>query len=151
MSGAANSITVVIDGVAVAAGRPRMTRQGFAFTPQKTRKFQAHARLVAQLVMDGRPPIVHPVHLKAVIELPIPTSWSKRRDAAALAGAIRPTSRPDLDNYLKGATDALSGIVVADDSLIVEIAATKQYGRDPKIVLVVTPLLDAEPSNRRVR
>ena len=73
-------------------------------------------------------------------ELPIPVSWSKRRRAVAITGDIRPTSRPDLDNFIKAAADAVSGIVVADDSLIVELDARKRYGSDPKVVLTIVPL-----------
>jgi Holliday junction resolvase RusA-like endonuclease len=142
-------ITIVIDGTAVPKGRPRMTRRGITYTPSATRKYEAHGRLAAQLAMDGRPPIVAPARMIAHIELPIPSSWSQRRQAAALAGDIRPTSRPDLDNYLKAALDAINGIVVADDSLIVEFDARKRYGLDPKVVLTITPLGTA-PSNGKV-
>jgi len=51
-----------------------------------------------------------------------------------------------LDNYAKAATDALNGIVVADDSLIVELDARKRYGTAPKVVLTVMPL-SARPAN----
>jgi Holliday junction resolvase RusA-like endonuclease len=132
-------VTIVIDGTAVAKGRPRMTRRGFAYTPAATRKYEAHGRLAAQLAMNGRP-IALPPRMVALVELPIPVSWSKRRRAVAITGDIRPTSRPDLDNFIKAAADAVSGIVVADDSLIVELDARKRYGSDPKVVLTIVPL-----------
>jgi Holliday junction resolvase RusA-like endonuclease len=137
----------MIDGSAVAKGRARFTRAGFAYTPAKTRKYEAHGRLAAQLAMGNRPPITGPVHLTTLIELPIPASWSKRRSAAAIVGQIRPTSRPDLDNYLKSAMDAICGIVIADDSLVVKVTAEKKFGVDPKLVLLITPL-GAMASNR---
>ena len=132
-------VTIVIDGTAVAKGRPRMTRRGFAYTPAATRKYEAHGRLAAQLAMNGRP-IALPRRMVALVELPIPVSWSKRRRAVAITGDIRPTSRPDLDNFIKAAADAVSGIVVADNSLIVELDARKRYGSDPKVVLTIVPL-----------
>src|SRR5262249_24973111 len=81
-SAQADPITVIVRGLAVAKGRPRFTRKGFAFTPAKTRKYEAHGRLAAQLAMDDRPPLNGPVFLTARVELPIPASWSKRRTAA---------------------------------------------------------------------
>jgi Holliday junction resolvase RusA-like endonuclease len=108
------AVTIIIDGPAVAKGRPRVTLRGFVYTPAATRKYEAHGRLAAQLAMDGRPPIDVPISLTMAVELPIPISWSGRRRAAAITGDIRPTSRPDLDNYVKAAADAISGIVVAD-------------------------------------
>ena len=89
-----------------------------------------------------------PGDLTALVELPIPASWSKRRNAAAIVGSICPTSRPDIDNYLKSAMDAINGIVVADDSLIVKVAVEKKFGVDPKLVLLVTPIDAATPIGR---
>jgi Holliday junction resolvase RusA-like endonuclease len=143
-------ITVVIRGPAVAKGRPRFTRKGFAYTPAKTRGYEGHGRFMAQLAMDGLTPFTGPVGLTALFELPIPASWSKRRLAAAVVGAIRPTSRPDVDNFLKTAMDAINGIVVADDSLIVSVRAEKKFGLDPKLVLLIEPIA-ASPSSREAR
>ena len=97
--------------------------------------------------MGERPPLIGPVHLTALIELPIPASWSRRRTAAAMVGKILPTSRPDIDNFLKSGMDAINGIVVSDDRLIVKVTVEKQYGVDPKFVLLTTPL-GAMASNR---
>ena len=144
---AASSITVTVRGPAAPKGRPRFTRAGFAYTPAKTRKYEAHGRLAAQVVMGDKPPFAGPVHLTALIELPIPSSWSKRRCASAIVGDIRPTSRPDIDNYLKSGMDVINGIVVADDSLIVKVTLEKKFGIDPKLVLLITPL-GALASNR---
>jgi Holliday junction resolvase RusA-like endonuclease len=100
-------VTIIIDGPAVAKARPRITRKGIAYTPAATRKYEAHGRLAAQLAMNGRPPITSPVSVVMRVELPIPASWSARRRAAATTGNIRPTGRPDLDNFIKAALDVL--------------------------------------------
>ena len=88
-------------------------------------------RLAAQLAMGDRLALNDPVCLTAVIELPVPASWSKRRTAAAIVGDIRPTSRPDVDNILKSAMDAINRMVVADDSLIVKVTVERKFGVDP--------------------
>jgi Holliday junction resolvase RusA-like endonuclease len=98
--------------------------------------------------MNGRPPIDVPVRIELLVELPVPASWSRRKTADAITGHIRPTSRPDVDNYLKAILDAISTIVVADDAQVVEVHATKLFGVAPKMVATVFPL-DAAPSNRR--
>jgi Holliday junction resolvase RusA-like endonuclease len=142
-------VTVVITGSPVAKGRPRFVRKtGVAFTPSHVRKFEAHGRLSAQLAMDGRPPIEAPVRLELLVELPIPKSWSKRKSADAITGHIRPTSRPDVDNYLKAILDAINTIVVADDAQVVEVYAKKKFSVAPKMIATIFPL-DATPSNRR--
>jgi Holliday junction resolvase RusA-like endonuclease len=133
-------VTVVVDGVAVAKGRPRFVRKtGVAFTPAHVRKYESAARFAASVAMDGRPPLSGPVRLELLIVLPIPTSWSRKRRLAAIGGLIHPTSRPDLDNYIK-LCDALNAIVVIDDSQIVEVRARKRYGEAPKLVATIFPL-----------
>jgi Holliday junction resolvase RusA-like endonuclease len=141
-------ITVIITGEPVAKARARATRRGFVYTPAATRKFEAHGRLAAQVAMDGRPPIDAPVRIELLVELPVPASWSKRKAAAAITGGIRPTSRPDVDNFLKAILDAINTIVVADDAQVVEVSATKKFGTAPKMVATIFPL-DAASSNRR--
>jgi Holliday junction resolvase RusA-like endonuclease len=143
-------ITLVIQGAPVAKGRPRMTRRGITYTPAATRKYEAHGRLAAQMAMDGRPPIEAPVRIELLIELPIPASWSKRKAADAITGHIRPTSRPDVDNYLKAILDAINSIVIADDAQVVEVFAKKKFGIAPKMLMTVYPL-DAAASNRKAR
>ena len=134
------AVTIVIGGEPVAKGRPRMTREGFAYTPAATRKYEAHGRLAAQLAMDGRPPLTVPVRAEIVIDLPVPASWSGKRREAALVGGIRPTTRPDADNYVKAALDAINAIVVSDDSMIVDLVVTKKYAAVPALTIVITPL-----------
>jgi hypothetical protein len=70
------------------------------------------------------------------------------RCADAITGHIRPTSRPDVDNYLKAILDAINTIVVADDAQIVEVYAKKKFSVAPKMIATIFPL-DATPSNRR--
>src|SRR5215471_8238394 len=108
------AITITINGEVVAKGRPRMTRRGFVYTPAATRKYEAHACLAAQVAMGDRTPLQVPVRIELIVELPVPTSWSKKRGAAALAGTIAPTSKPDIDNYVKAALDAINTIIVSD-------------------------------------
>jgi len=135
------AVTIIIGGEPVAKGRARATRKGIIYTPAKTRRYEAHGRLAAQLAMDGRPPITVPVQAEIVIDLPVPASWSAKRRDGALRGDIRPTTRPDADNYVKAALDAVNAIVVADDSLVVDLAVTKKYAAVPALTIVISPLL----------
>ena len=134
------AVTIVIAGPPTAKGRPRMTRKGFAYTPAATRKYEAHGRLAAQQAMDGRPSITAPVRAQIIVDLPVPTSWSMKRRDAALRGDIRPTSRPDTDNYIKAALDSINAIVIADDCLVVELTTVKQYASVPQLKIMIEPL-----------
>jgi Holliday junction resolvase RusA-like endonuclease len=123
----------------VAKARPRVTREGFVFTPANTR----------QEAMVDRAPIAVPVRAEISVDLPVPQSWSAKRQAAALAGYIRPTSRPDTDNYVKAALDAINGIAITDDSLVVELAARKRYLRVPKLTVTPPPSAAANGGTAR--
>ena len=90
--------------------------------------------------MDGRPPINVPVCAEIIIDLVPPGSWSTRRRVAALRGEVRPTTRPDCDNYVKAGLDCINNIVVSDDSMIVDLVVSKKYAAVPQLTITVTPL-----------
>jgi hypothetical protein len=62
--------------------------------------------------------------------LPFRPPGRKNATQAALRGDVRPTSRPNLDNFVKSALDAINTIVVADDCQIVELTARKRFSAD---------------------
>lgn len=133
------AITIAVLGEPVAKGRARMTRQGHAYTPSKTRHYENLLRLAATREMAGRAPFDGPVAMELLATLPIPASWSRKRQQAALVGMEKPGKRPDLDNLEKAASDALNAVVYRDDSLIVEKRSRKVYGQQPGIIVTVTP------------
>ena len=133
------TITITLDGVPVAKGRPRFGT-GRCFTPQKTAHYESYGRLAAGLAMAGRAPLEGALHASVKVCLPVPASWSKKKTDSALSGNIRPVSRPDIDNYLKLCFDAFNEIVFKDDSQIVSVSAEKVYSDKPGLVVEVTPL-----------
>jgi Holliday junction resolvase RusA-like endonuclease len=121
-------------------GRPRFARAtGRAFTDARTRSYEGDLRAYATEAMRGREIIAGPVLLKMVAIFPVPTSWSRKKRAAALAGSVRPTVKPDLDNILK-LTDALNGVVWRDDAQVVTATQMKVYGERPALRLEVIPI-----------
>jgi Holliday junction resolvase RusA-like endonuclease len=77
--------------------------------------------------MRGAPPTLEAVSLEVVVSLPIPQSWSRKKQQAARWGVVRPTSRPDIDNYIKAVFDGCNEIVWKDDSQVVQVTATKRH------------------------
>ena len=73
------------------------------------------------------------------LDLPIPSSWSARKRAAAITGEIVPTGKPDLDNLLRSFLDGIRTIVIDDDAVIVGVRATKRYGVAPLTVCTIGP------------
>lgn len=109
-------------------------------------KTEAYEKVLAEagaLFMRGKDPTENPVALLVHAFRQIPESWSKRDKQAALDGGIRPTARPDWDNYGK-ITDALNGIVWKDDSQVVDGRVIKIFSEAPALRIEVRELL---PSN----
>ncbi len=141
MSG--GSIRIVIPGAAQAKGRPRLAviaGHARAFTPAKTRSKEGVVAVLAMEVMGGRPPLTGPVAMEVCATLVPAASWPKKRRTAALAGEVRPTKKPDLDNALKLIWDALNGVVYADDAQVVAVSARKVYGEVAETIVTVRPL-----------
>lgn len=136
--------TVVIElaGEVVAKGRPKFAMRGkgqrpIAYTPGKTRQYEDQLRLAAHNAMAGRPLLLGPLLMRVTASLPVPGSWSEKKRKECLTQAILPTKRPDLDNYIKIALDALNCVVFADDNQIVALTARKEYSAKPGIKIVV--------------
>lgn len=131
------TIDLVIPGAPVAKGRPRFSRRsGRTFTPAKTAQAEETlaGRAMALLAGVEGLPLQGPLRLEATFTSVQPSSWSKKKRAETPA----PTSRPDVDNLLKLATDALNGVVWVDDAQLVTIICRKVYGDTPSTRLIVT-------------
>ena len=137
-----DTITIEVAGPPVAKGRGRVGRRANGrprvFTPPETRSYEDRLRGAAVQAMRGRASFDGAVEVTLEVQIMAPTWWPRERRRLALAGEIRPTSRPDLDNYIK-TLDALNDVVWRDDSAIVKITATKVYSDRPALVITVRP------------
>lgn len=133
-------IEIVVLGVPVAKGRPRFAKAtGHTYTPEKTRNFEAALKYAAEQAMGDRPPLQGPISLEIKVKLPIAQSWPKKQQAAARSGALRPTKKPDFDNYAK-TVDALNMVVWLDDGQVVEATVSKNYSDKPGMWIRVKPI-----------
>jgi Holliday junction resolvase RusA-like endonuclease len=130
-------IVIELLGEPKGKGRPRFTRSGIAYTPVKTRSYEASLAWTAAAAMKGAKPLEGPLALTVEAYVPIPSSWSGKRQRMAAAGDIRPTTRPDADNIMK-TLDGLNGIVWRDDAQIVDVRCVKAYSERPRLVVTVT-------------
>lgn len=132
--------TLQIAGESVAKGRPKLgtvNGHAMAFTPTKTRNYEAYVRELAECEWKRAPIAERPIWLRATFVRAIPASWSIKKKNAASANRVHPTGRPDLDNCVKAITDALNSIVYADDALIVALDVRKVYGAIPHAVVTL--------------
>lgn len=113
----------------VAKGRPRFTKQGFTYTPAKTRDAEAYLRAFASQYPKFAPGL--PLSVSIDFYLTKPKSVGKKREF--------PIVRPDLDNYIK-IVDAFNGVLWDDDSQIIRMLARKEYGYPARIEIEINPI-----------
>jgi Holliday junction resolvase RusA-like endonuclease len=132
-------VQFTVAGRPLAKGRVRFTGKGVAYTPSRTVAYEGQLAAAAATAMAGRPPVEGPVAVTLNVDMPIATSWPQKKKHAAEIGGIRPTGRPDLDNFAK-MLDALNLIVWNDDSQIVELHVFKRYSLIPQMAVTVDAL-----------
>lgn len=132
-------ISFTVYGEPVAQGRPRFSNHGGftrAYDPKKSKDFKQYVKLVASeyrptSLMEG------PLLLEVKVFKPTLKSFSKKKAAAAESGELRPVTKPDVDNYVKGIKDALKQIIWNDDSQVVDLYVSKWYSETPRIEVTV--------------
>jgi Holliday junction resolvase RusA-like endonuclease len=132
-------VQFTVAGRPMAKGRVRFTAKGHAYTPGKTVAYEGQLAFAAQQAMNGRPPVEGPVAVTLEVHIPIAPSWPSKKRLDAESGRLRPTGRPDLDNFAK-MLDALNLIIWNDDSQIVELCVFKRYSFTPQMAITVDAL-----------
>lgn len=137
-------IRLVIPGEPIAQGRPRFVKQGnftHAYDPKKSKDYKAKIASAAWVQLSQHEikqmNDAVPLYVTIVVYREIPKSWSKKKQEDAANGKLRPVSRPDTDNYIKIALDALNKVVFKDDSAVVSIRAEKYYSTTPRMEITI--------------
>jgi len=144
------TIEFTIPIIPTAQMRARARRMGNHASVYKDPKQVKNEENLASLISKYAPavPFSGPVAIKVDIFLPIPKSQSQWRKDAAIAGHIKHTSKPDIDNCLKELLDVMTKTGFwDDDSQVMRIAATKQYGAKPRWEIFVFQAI--QPQNKK--
>ena len=128
-------VTLTIPGPLAAKARPCFAANG-AHTAPATRKAERsiawHAtQQVGQRCLQGA------LSVSLWVGVAVPRSWSASRKAEALAGVLRPATKPDVDNLAKLVLDSLNGVIWRDDAQIVELTVSKHYTDEPRTIITV--------------
>ncbi|APU45303.1 Holliday junction resolvase [Limosilactobacillus fermentum] len=126
----------------VEQARPRAVRFGKGirmYDPKKVAVYKKQLGYLARQAMQerGLEPYDGPLEVRMQFYRPVQSSISKKERDRRLLGAHRPTVKPDLDNYIKSTSDALNGIIWADDNCIVGLMAEKFYAEEPHLMVEV--------------
>ncbi|WP_207695550.1 RusA family crossover junction endodeoxyribonuclease [Enterococcus sp. DIV0212c] len=73
-------------------------------------------------------------------------SFSKKKTEQALAGQLRPNTKPDIDNYVKAVFDGINGIIWKDDARVVDLKTSKYYSDKPRTEVIIRTLSEQQES-----
>jgi Holliday junction resolvase RusA-like endonuclease len=97
------------------------------YTPKETVAYEERIKAIARRAWGDAEPSRRPIELQVTVHVEIPSSWSKWKAEGATRGEIAPTDDPDLDNIVKAVSDAMNGVVYADDAQVIAVDAVKLY------------------------
>ena len=115
-------IVVELPGEPRGKGRPRSRIAGSkvggqqfvaVYTDAKTRAYEKALAWAGKAAMGPRKPLLGPLAVTVEAVFGVPRSWSRPKRDSALAGVLRPTGAPDVDNVLK-VIDGLHGICLRE-------------------------------------
>lgn len=123
----AREISIHLSGEPVPWARARVLVRGdnrpSFYTPAARRKYRDAIRWAARAALGSGLRMIGPVTVSIVV-----TRSPPKRPVRQY-----PTVKPDLDNYIKIAMDALTHVVINDDAQVCELHAVKRYGDRPAL------------------
>lgn len=133
------STYIWLPGQPIGKGRPRFTRTGRVYTPEKTRRYEHRLAGTASnyMMLHQLEPTKKPCQMVIKAQFEIPKSWTKARKAAAAADIIYP-GKPDIDNIAKIVLDSFNGVVFEDDAQVYDLKVFKRYAEEPCLITTVT-------------
>lgn len=114
----------------------RMTQRGKFKSPSAQRYIAWKTQMGWWIRKQWDEPTEAAVAVVATFYMPIPESWSQKKQREAIGKPQ--TKKPDIDNLLKGLFDAANGIIWKDDNQVVKVTAEKRYSDNPRIEMTVT-------------
>lgn len=115
----------------------RVNDRAMVHDDPKNKSYRQILQIYLTQAMGGRSRSILPLEVTIHFHVPIPRSWAKKEKAKAARGLLLPSSRPDLDNYVKAVFDAMNGIVFKDDAQVVSLRTLKLYSERPLIEIEV--------------
>lgn len=118
----------MIPGRPVGKGRPRFTKNGHCWTPDKTVAYERDIKMAYWSTYGHRKyGADKALAVGIVLYYPRPKSMAKYKRLMAQKGVLRPIVKPDVDNVIKSILDALNGVAFEDDRQIVQVECEKWY------------------------
>lgn len=131
-------VTFVVAGEPRGKARPRFnTKTGHAITPSDTANYETLVKWEYARQCNAKFPDDAMLDMRIKAFYSVPKSDSKKKRAMKLAGEIRPTKKPDMDNVIKIIADALNNVAYHDDTQIVDCQVRKFYSENPRVEVTI--------------
>ena len=128
-------------------GRPRFTKTGHTYTPEKTKNYEELVRfafissyLDSTKEANKPKPIENPVQAQILAYFEIPKSYSKKKREKCLENKLPATNKPDTDNIAKIILDSLNGYAYVDDKQVIDLTVTKLWSDIPRVEVIINEL-----------
>lgn len=129
-----------------ATPRPRLGQRGVFYV----KGAKDNKKLFKKFINDSDINIITtPTKFTCKSYFPIPSSMNQIEKVLAEIGLIRPISKPDWDNVGKAYCDMLQGLILYDDSLIVEGVSKKYYSMKPRIEITISYMKEHDSGYNR--
>ena len=132
----------IIPGKPLGKQRIRVTKRGISYTPKQTVDYQNYIK--EMYIYNGGKMLEGAIGLYINAFLSIPKSISKVKRVKMLAGEIKATKNPDVDNIAKIYGDALNTIAFSDDRQIIRLIVNKYYSENPRVEIEIEELYKLE-------
>ena len=132
-------IKIIVLGEPVTQLRPIFnSHTRTASDPKKSRDYKLKVRQTAENYLGKDFELINEaISVELMFYKSVPKSYSKKNTAMAIKGDLKPTVKPDIDNYIKCVLDGLTKVVWTDDNLIVDITAKKRYAEVPRAEIII--------------
>ena len=140
-------ITFIVPGDVKGQGRPRAVIRGShasVYERDEDKSYKGLIQLHASEAMRKKgydhfaEPMPDGISVELLCYVRIPKSMPKKNIEKALRGEICPMRKPDLDNVLKAALDAMNSVVYKDDKDVTKTMVCRYYSDRPRLSVRVS-------------
>jgi len=130
---------LVIMGEPIAQARPRFTKRGRPYSPQRAKKVAWIQNTQPSVEKFKIKPTTRPVSLNLIFTFSRPKSHyrgGRKNNPLKYTAPDEHIVKPDLSNLIKWVEDCLESIAWANDKTIVRIRARKEYTKGDSFTLI---------------
>lgn len=125
-------LNLVVNDIPKAAKRPRKGFNSF-YVPDAAKNKKDIQSLIKDQIPENFEKIYTDIEITIDCYIQTLNSFSKVDKELAELKYIRPSAKPDSDNFAKTYLDALNGYLWEDDGQVISLTCNKYYSKNPRV------------------